>query len=139
MELGRLDGRYGPPGHRPLARECNATPEKVLAQALRGRERAQAEGREEVNRLQQEARRLARQVRAQEDRLRVQRLLPDAQTLDKILRYESHASRQLLQALHTLERLQAARAGQPVLPPAVLDVTVEGPDSPPPAVKAAEA
>jgi hypothetical protein len=29
-----------------------------------------------------------------------------------------------LQSLHTLERLQAARAGQPVPPPAALDVTV---------------
>ena len=32
-----------------------------------------------------------------------------------------------LQALHTLERLQAARAGQPVTPPAALDVTVDSP------------
>jgi hypothetical protein len=33
----------------------------------------------------------------------------------------------MLQALHTLERLQAARAGQPVTPPVALDVTVDTP------------
>jgi hypothetical protein len=51
-------------------------------------------------------------------------MLPDGATLEKVTRYESHLSRQMLQALHTLERLQAARAGRPALPPAALDVTV---------------
>ena len=54
-------------------------------------------------------------------------MLPDDTTLNKVTRYEAHLSRQMLQALHTLERLQAARAGQPVPPPAALDVTVDAP------------
>jgi hypothetical protein len=52
-------------------------------------------------------------------------VLPDDATLNKVTRYEAHLSRQMLQSLHTLERLQAARAGQSVPPPAALDVTVE--------------
>jgi hypothetical protein len=51
--------------------------------------------------------------------------LPDAPTLDRVTRYEAHLSRQMLQALHTLERLQAARAGRDVPPPAAADVTVD--------------
>ena len=37
-----------------------------------------------------------------------------------------HLGRQLLQALHTLERLQKTRTGEDVPPPAALDVTVNG-------------
>jgi hypothetical protein len=46
-------------------------------------------------------------------------------TVEKVSRYEAHLSRQMLQALHTLERLQAARAGEPSTPPAALDVTLD--------------
>jgi hypothetical protein len=60
------------------------------------------------------------------DRLRRERLLPATDKLDKLTRYEAHLSRQLGQALHELQRLQAARSGETVPPPAVLDVTVSG-------------
>jgi hypothetical protein len=109
-----------------MAQECGGTPERALARALRQRERLQAEGQREVRRLGQEAARLERRLRDEEERLRLRRMLPDAKTLDKVLRYESHVSRQMLQALHTLERLQTARAGEPVPPPAALDVTISG-------------
>jgi hypothetical protein len=36
-----------------------------------------------------------------------ERILPDADTLQKIARYEAHLSRQLYQALHALEVLRA--------------------------------
>jgi hypothetical protein len=109
-----------------MAQECGGAPERALTRALRRREHQQAQGQREVRRLGQEAARLERRLRDQEERLRLRRLLPDAKTLDKVLRYESHVSRQMLQALHTLERLQAARAGEPVPPPAALDVTISG-------------
>jgi hypothetical protein len=109
-----------------MAQECKTSAAKVLARALQGRQEAQDKGQEEVKRLQREARDLRRRVQAKEDRLRQQRMLADANTLDKVLRYESHVSRQMLQALHTLERLQAARVGEPVPPPAALDVTISG-------------
>ena len=65
-------------------------------------------------------------LKAAEDRARLQRLLPDESTLDKISRYEAHLSRQLVQALHELERLKAARGGADITPPAALDVNVNG-------------
>jgi hypothetical protein len=76
--------------------------------------------------LQKKVRDLRRRIRVREGRLRQQRMLPDGAALDKVLRYETHVSRQLLQTLHELQRLQAARAGQPAPLPAALDVTVEG-------------
>jgi hypothetical protein len=109
-----------------MARGCKTSAAKVLVRALQVRQEAQDKGREEVKRLQREAKDLRRRVLAKEDRLRQQRMLADANTLDRVLRYESHVSRQMLQALHTLERLQAARVGEPVPPPAALDVTISG-------------
>ena len=50
-----------------------------------------------------------------------ERLLPDEKTLEKIARYEAHLSRQLYQAMHELEALQAKRAGE-AAPLARLDV-----------------
>jgi hypothetical protein len=42
----------------------------------------------------------------------------------RLFRYETTLERSLYKALHELQRLQAARAGQPVSPPAVVDVDV---------------
>jgi hypothetical protein len=53
-------------------------------------------------------------------------MVPEANTLQKITRYEAHLSRQLLQALHELQRLQAAHGGRAVPLPAALDVVVAG-------------
>lgn len=96
--------------------------------------RALAEGRATQCKTQQRARQLEETVRDPRRRVEVGeggrqqgRILPDEATLSKITRYEGHLSRQLLQALHTLERRQAARAGLPVTPPATLDVTVDAP------------
>jgi hypothetical protein len=52
-------------------------------------------------------------------------MLPAGDTLEKVTRYEAHLSRQMLQALHELQRLQAVRAGEPVPAPAALDVTLD--------------
>jgi hypothetical protein len=49
------------------------------------------------------------------------RILPDRTDLEKIARYEAHLSRQMYQALHELEALQARRAGKGA-PLARLDV-----------------
>ena len=59
-------------------------------------------------------------------RTQARRVLPDAGTTDKILRYENHLQRQLIQALHELERLKAARSSKDSPPPAALDVNVSG-------------
>jgi hypothetical protein len=107
------------------------------SRATEDRRRKQERGEVEVRQLGQEVRALRRQMRLKEDRLRQRRLLPDADTLATLSRYEAHLSRQMFQALHELQRLQAARAGEPVPPPAALDVTV-GADTPTPALPAPE-
>src|SRR5262249_52850631 len=111
---------------RQMAEEFKTNPDKLLAKAMRGREESQAEGKKEVRRLGQEVRRLEQKVQEKEARLRQRRILPEDKTLDKVVRYEAHVGRQMLQALHTLERLQKARAGEHVPPPGALDVTVDG-------------
>lgn len=45
--------------------------------------------------------------------------------LANVSRYETTLERSLFKALHELERLQARRAGQPVAPPAVVDVNLD--------------
>ena len=47
-------------------------------------------------------------------------------TYGKLCRYEAHIERGLYKALHELQRLQAARTGQPVLAPVAVDVDVTG-------------
>ncbi|MDP9236054.1 MAG: hypothetical protein M3P30_01415 [Chloroflexota bacterium] len=42
-----------------------------------------------------------------------ERLLPDAPTLDRIIRYESNLNRILYQALNQLEAIQSRRGGAP--------------------------
>lgn len=69
---------------------------------------------------------LARRHRETESRLRRTRMLPDDGTSAKIGRYEQHLSKQLSQALHELERVQARRRGRFVTPPMVLDVNING-------------
>ncbi len=54
-------------------------------------------------------------------RMRRERLLPAGPDLDKVVRYEAHLNRQLYQALHELEALQARRHGD-VAPLARVDV-----------------
>ena len=48
-------------------------------------------------------------------------LLPDEGTLDKVGRYETTLERSLYRTIHELQRLQAARAGEHVPLPAVVD------------------
>jgi hypothetical protein len=80
--------------------------------------------RAETARREAEVARLQERAAARQDAKVHQALLPRQPALDIVLRYEAHLHRQLLQSLHTLERLQAARVGQPVPLPAALDVTV---------------
>lgn len=109
-----------------MAGRFKACPHKVLAGALRSSEEGQARWEADCGRLEQEAAGLEARVRTLEARARLRHLLPKDAALEKVVRYEAHLSRQMLQALHTLERLQAHRRGADVPPPAALDVTVSG-------------
>jgi hypothetical protein len=57
---------------------------------------------------------------------RREHILPDDGTLDKVVRYEAHLTRQFHRDLHELQRLQAMRNGLPVAVPAAIDVDVVG-------------
>jgi hypothetical protein len=109
-----------------LAKATKWTPERLLQRAIEERRETQAELKEAARKLEREAKDLRREEKNRAERLRQARRLPDGNVLDKVMRYEGHQTRQMLQALHTLERLQAARAGEPVPPPAALDVTING-------------
>jgi hypothetical protein len=58
------------------------------------------------------------------DRRQAVRAILPADTLEKVSRYEAHLGRQLQQTFVQLERLQALRVGQCVVPPAVAEVGV---------------
>jgi hypothetical protein len=52
-------------------------------------------------------------------------VLPSAETLDKILRYETTLERSLYRAMHQLERLQRSRRGEAGPAPAVVEVVAK--------------
>jgi hypothetical protein len=107
------------------AAEFDQSPEFLLARARDDRRQSQREQEEKVARLECEVRDLRDRTAARRRRAVIRRAIPDGDTLEKVSRYEAHLSRQMLQALHTLERLQAGRAGEPVPIPAAVDVTVD--------------
>jgi hypothetical protein len=113
-------------GLAELADSVGREPEKLLAKAAKQRRGIQEQNMAEVQRLEATVKVLRRRLKVKEDRLKQERMIPEANTLQKITRYEAHLSRQLLQALHELQRLQAARGGQAVPLPAALDVVVAG-------------
>jgi hypothetical protein len=113
-------------GLAELAYSIGSAPERLLAKTVKKRKGIQEQNMDAVQRLEATVKVLRRRVKAKEDRLKQERMLPEANTLQKITRYEAHLSRQLLQALHELQRLQAARGGQAVPLPAALDVLVDG-------------
>ncbi len=118
-----------------MAAAGGITPEDLLAQAVKihrdSLEECQAAvaNNEKATALERKVLDLRRRVRTEEERKRQARLLPDEGTLEKVMRYEAHVSRQMLQTLHTLKRLQAARARNDA-PPAALDITAPEPRPP---------
>ena len=109
-----------------MAARFRTDPGKLLARAIQERGELQRQSREAVAQLEGRVRVLEGRVGLWAERQARQALLPDQPTLERVMRYESHLSRQMLQALHTLERLQKMRAGERVPAPAALDVTVSG-------------
>jgi hypothetical protein len=85
---------------KAIASHAGKDPGELLAAAL-----GQAKG--EVARQEVEIRMAVEKI----ERLRRWYLLPDGEVLNKVVRYEAHLNRQLYQALHELEALQARRRG----------------------------
>jgi hypothetical protein len=113
-------------GLAELAYSGGMEPEKLLAKALKKRRAIQDLNTDEVQQLRATVKVLGQRIKAKAGRLKRERMLPETHSLQKITRYEVHLSRQLLQALHELQRLQAARGGQTLPLPAALDVVVTG-------------
>ena len=105
----------------PLVRRCIAA---VAAHDGQGSERLldSATWRARAEAFKKETQ--AKKVETAIDRMRRQRLLPSEANLITLSRYEASLERSLYKALHQLERLQAARTGQPVEPPIAIDVDV---------------
>jgi hypothetical protein len=113
-------------GLAELAYSVGRGPKKLLAKAVKKRREIQEQNADEVQKLEATLKVLRRRLKTKEERLKRERMLPETNTLQKITRYEAHLSRQLLQALHKLQRLQAGRSGQPIPLPAALDVVIAG-------------
>jgi hypothetical protein len=113
-------------GAGEIARQGNTTLVQLLPRAVRNRQAAQESRAREIPGAQAAVEGVRQEARAREDRQRLRGMLPDPKVLETIARYESHLSRQMLQALHTLERLRADRQGEPVPLSAALDITVAG-------------
>lgn len=100
-------------GIAAIATHDRQTTESLLAASI-------VQARRRVSEAEVEAKRVTTAI----DRLRRERLVPNAATLTTLLRNETSLERSLYRALHELERVQAARAGVPVVPPMALDVDV---------------
>ncbi len=92
--------------------------ENFIDQDLAGIKECQA-------RIEELARR-KRNAKMKSTRLIQSNSLPDALTMDRILRYETAIERQMYRALNQLERLQRQRAGDIVPPPLSVEVSTEG-------------
>lgn len=113
-----------------LAELAGADPDRTLTAAGRSRHEIADGQATEVRRIEAEAEAARRDLAAEVERVRRKRVLPAKGALDTVMRYEAHLMRQVSQALHTLERLQAARSGRPPAPPVVVDVLVDGDPGP---------
>jgi hypothetical protein len=68
-------------------------------------------------------RRLQERERMEEAARQAAAVLPSAEKMDKLLRYETTMDRQFYRAMHQLERLQRMRKGENVPPPLTMEVS----------------
>jgi hypothetical protein len=94
-----------------IAAHASLNPDELLEAATY---KAGCEARHAAIRKEDVEREISRKIR--------ERTLPDEKTLEKIVRYEAHLSRQLYHALHELENLQKYRTTGVGVPLARLDV-----------------
>jgi hypothetical protein len=97
-------------GIEAVAKATGEDPDELLAYAIDGARRNAVAGEQAAERVERDLEKMSRE-----------RVLPDETTLQKIARYEAHLSRQLYQAMHELEAVQAKRVGG-AAPLARLDV-----------------
>lgn len=98
-----------------LAKHCERTVDDLLASCVYGRTRTMI--RASVT---------AKLWERQTDRYRRERILLEGPDLDRVMRYEAHLHRQMVQTLHELEAMQERRAGKT---PALARLDVSGLDA----------
>jgi hypothetical protein len=114
-----------------IATEFHCDANQLLERALKESHQSLQEQVETIRDLEAQAKALRQRISQRVEYLRMRRIIPNQGTMEKITRYEAHLSRQMLQAMQTLERLQAARKGEEVLPPTSVSVVVDLPPQKP--------
>jgi hypothetical protein len=77
----------------------------------------------ELSFLQRAEYRMDEHEEQKEEALQAASVLPSADTLDKLVRYETTLDRQFFRLMHQLERLQRMRKGENVPPPLTMEVS----------------
>jgi len=128
-----IEGLRGQAGHignnLQKFRDClTNNPEKLEPEALRTQhweavmKYLNAEISDLTYRLDEQKRREDHEERAKQ----AAAVLPSAETLEKILRYETKLERQLFRAMNQLERLQRMRQGENIPAPLTMEVSERG-------------
>jgi hypothetical protein len=102
-----------------------ANPGKLKPKALRARHKKEVQNylKREIETLDFQWKKRKEQEAANERAEKSAAVLPSAEVLDKILRYETTLGRQLFRAMNQLERLQRRRQGENVPPPLAMEVS----------------
>jgi hypothetical protein len=108
-----------------IAEDEGITAPELLEQDIRQSGETADEERQTAERLEAELAPFVASRAAAEAFARAQAVLLDDAATNKLLRYETHLNKQLVQTLHLLERLPAARVGNPLIPPLAVDVLVD--------------
>jgi hypothetical protein len=112
-------------GAKIIAEGRGMTEAGLIEWAVKEADRTAGVERRKALKLEAEFVRRTEEIADAERVARGRALLPAADVVDKVMRYESHLNKQLTQTLHQMERWQAIRSGNPPVPPAALDVTID--------------
>jgi hypothetical protein len=110
-----------------IAKSAKWTGAKLLAKAAAGTTAALEQERAELADRRLELAAVEQTTVVEEAEGRRRSLVPSVETVEVVIKYEGHLQRQLVQALHELERRQALRSDCPPHPPAAVDVTLHTP------------
>ncbi len=111
-------------GAERIAATVKWTGPKLLAQATENNTAELKIAKAVVVVRKRELAAVKRTTAVEEVEARRRALVPGVETVEVVMKYEGHLQRQLVQALHELERRQALRSDCPPHPPAALDITV---------------
>jgi hypothetical protein len=118
-------------GIERIARTVKWTRQKLLDRAVKESVGYLSDWRGRLANAERQLEEVKVRTRTEEREARRRALVPVAEVVDVVLRYETHLQKQLALALHELERRQAYRSPCPPQPPVAVDVSVVGADGVP--------